>query len=147
MAAHQEQRLDISNVATRLWIGGKPPFDHDLPAFDLLVLCAQELQPATLAFHGRVLRCPIPDDALDHQDLRRVVLIAKDVGDALLTGQRVLVTCAMGLNRSALVAALALARATKMTADDIIGRIRQRRNANALFNAHFQEIIRRLVRR
>jgi len=147
MAAHQEQRLDASNVATRLWVGGRPPFDRDLPAFDLLVLCAQELQPATVSFHGRVLRCPIPDGALDHQELRRVVLTAKDVGDALLTGQRVLVTCAMGLNRSALVAALALARATKMTAAEIIGRIRQRRNANALCNAHFQEIIKRLVRR
>lgn len=147
MAAHQDQRLDASNVATRLWVGGRPPFDHDLPDFDVLVLCAQELQPATVAFHGRVLRCPIPDSSLDRQELAMAVLTAKDVGDALLTGQRALVTCAMGLNRSALVASLALARATRMTANEIISRIRQRRNASALHNPHFQEIIRRLVRR
>jgi len=147
MAAHHEQRLDASNVATRLWVGGRPPFDRDLPEFDVLVLCAQELQPRELAFHGRVLRCPIPDGTLDHQELTRAVLTAKDVGDELLAGRRVFVTCAMGLNRSALVAALALARATKMTAPEIIGRIRQRRHATALYNAHFQEIIKRLVRR
>ncbi len=147
MAAHKDQRLDASNVATRLWVGGKPPFDRDLPDFDLLVLCAQELQPGETAFHGRVLRCPLPDGPLDHQELARAVLSAKAVGDALLRGRRVLVTCAAGLNRSALVAALALARATKMTAAEIIGRIRQRRSSSALYNTHFQEIIRRIVRR
>lgn len=147
MAAHQDQRLDASNVATRLWVGGKPPFDRDLPEFDVLVLCAKELQPARVAFHGRVLRCPLPDDALDHQELARAVLSAKAVGDHLLRGQRALVTCHMGLNRSALVAGLALARATKMTAAEIIARIRHRRSANALFNVHFQDIIKRLVRR
>jgi protein-tyrosine phosphatase len=146
MAAHQE-RLDASNVATRLWVGGKPPFDRDLPDFDLLVLCAQELQPREIAFHGRVNRCPLPDGALDHQQLTHAVLTAKDVGDALLANRRVLVTCAMGLNRSALVAALAMARATRMTAAEIIGRIRQRRHATALYNTHFQDIIRRLIRR
>jgi protein-tyrosine phosphatase len=147
MAAHQDQRLDASNVATRLWVGGMPPFDRDLPDFDLLVLCAQEIQPSEVAFHGKVLRCPLPDGALNHQELARAVLSAKAVGDALLKGQRVLVTCAMGLNRSALVAALAMARATKMTAPEIVGRIRQRRSANALYNTYFQELIRRLVRR
>jgi protein-tyrosine phosphatase len=147
MAAHSEQRLDASNVATRLWVGGKPPFDRDLPDFDLLVLSAQELQPSELAFHGRVLRCPIPDGALDHQELTRAVLAAMEVGNALVVGRRVLVTCAAGLNRSALIASLALARATKMTADEIIHRMRQRRSPNALYNANFQDIIRRLVRR
>ena len=29
----QDQKLDASNVATRLWIGGRPPFDRDLPGF------------------------------------------------------------------------------------------------------------------
>lgn len=147
LAGHQEQRIDASNVATRLWVGSRPPFDRDLPDFDLLVLCAQELQPSELAFHGRVLRCPIPDGVLDHQELTQAVLTAKEVGDALVAGQRVLVTCSMGLNRSALVAALALARATKMTADAIIGQVRQRRSPQALFNTHFQDVIKRLVRR
>jgi protein-tyrosine phosphatase len=145
--ASSDQRMDASNIATRLWVGGRPPFDRDLPEFDLLVLCAQELQPVHVEFHGRCLRCPIPDGQLDHQELTRAVLAAKEVGDALLSGNRVLVTCAAGLNRSALVAGMALARATTMTADQIIERIRQRRDPRALYNVHFQEILRRLVRR
>jgi len=80
------------------------------------------------------------------------VLTAKSVGDALMHGKRVLVTCWAGLNRSALVAGMALARASsansnhRLTADEIIARIRQRR-PNSLYNLHFQEVLRRLVRR
>ena len=139
--------LDASNVATRLWVGSQPPFDHDLPDFDMLVLCAQEVQPSQVAFHGVIVRCPIPDSALDIRQVHRAVLAAKTVGDALLSGNRVLVTCAAGLNRSALVAGLALARASRMTADEIIQRMRTRRDPKALFNTHFQDILRRLVRR
>src|SRR5690349_1357478 len=72
----QDQKLDASNVATRLWIGGRPPFDRDLPGFDLLVLCARELQPDHVAFHGTVIRCPLRDDILDHPELTRAVLTA-----------------------------------------------------------------------
>ncbi len=146
MVSSEDQPLDASNVATRLWVGSKPPFDRDFPGFDLLVLCAQELQPTRLAFHGRVIRCPIPDGALDHQELTRAVLAAKGVADALVAREHVLVTCSAGINRSALVAALAMARLTRLTADDIIARLRERRAPNALFNTHFQEVLRRLVR-
>jgi protein-tyrosine phosphatase len=147
MVALQDQELDASNVATRLWVGSRPPFDRDLPGFDLLVLCAQELQPQHLAFHGKVIRCPIPDGDLDHAELTRAVLAARAVGDALVVKQRVLVTCSAGLNRSALVAGLALARVTRLMPDEIIRLMRQKRDPHALFNVHFQEILRRLVRR
>lgn len=143
----QDHALDASNVATRLWIGGRPPFDRDLPDFDILVLCAQEIQPGQMAFHGQVLRCPVPDGALDHAELTRVVLTARAVGDALVAKKRALVTCSAGINRSALVAALAIGRVTRMAPDAIISLIRQRRSPQALFNTHFQDIIRRLVRR
>lgn len=142
-----DRPLDASNVATRLWVGGEPPFDVDLPRFDMLALCAQEIQPEQLAFHGEVVRCPIPDSALDIRQIKRAVLTARAVGNALLSGKSVLVTCGQGINRSALVAGLALARATRMTADDIIKLMRTRRNPNALFNVHFQDLLRRLVKR
>ncbi len=143
----QDRPLDASNVATRLWVGSEPPFDIDLPDFDMMVLCAQEIQPPLVAFHGEIVRCPIPDSALDIRQITRAVLVAKAVGDALLSGKRVLVTCAAGLNRSALVAGLALARASRMTADEIVQRMRTRRDPKALFNTHFQDILRRLVKR
>lgn len=145
--AQQDRRLDASNVATRLWIGGEPPFDRDLPDFDLLVLCAQELQPERPAFHGMVFRCPIPDANLDIQQLTTAVLAGKAVGDALIAGNRVLVTCAMGLNRSAFVASLALARTTRMSADEIIRLMRSKRSPLAMSNAYFRSCLRRLVSR
>jgi protein-tyrosine phosphatase len=143
----QDQSLDASNVATRLWVGSRPPFDRDLPDFDILVLCAQEIQPSQTAFHGRVLRCPIPDGDLTHAELTRAVQTAMAVGDALVAGKRALVTCSAGINRSALVAGLALARITRMASNDIVDLMRRRRHPQALFNTHFQEVIRRLVRR
>jgi protein-tyrosine phosphatase len=146
-ARPQETTMDASNVATRLWVGSQPPFDRDLPQIDVLVLCARELQPDRVAFHGRLIRCPIPDDALDHAELARAVLAAKVVSDALLAGQRVLVTCSAGINRSALVASLALARITRMTADELIALMRLRRHPNALFNPHFRNVLQRLVQR
>jgi protein-tyrosine phosphatase len=146
MVSQGDTRLDASNISTRLWIGGQPPFDVDLPSFDLLVLCARELQPTRVAFHGRVVRCPLRDAVLDHQELATAVLAAKEVGDMLIGGGRVLVTCAMGRNRSALVAGLALAMVTRMTADQIIRLIRARRD-NSLTNEHFRDILQRLVTR
>ena len=143
----QDHKLDASNIATRLWVGGEPPFDRDLPDFDLLVLCAQEIQPERPAFHGMVFRCPIPDARLDIPQLTTAVLAGKAVGDALIAGSRVLVTCAMGLNRSAFIASLAIARTTRMTADEIIRLIRMRRSPLAMSNAYFRACLRRIVKR
>lgn len=135
----------MSNVAPRLWVGGRPSFDRDLPEFDLLALCAAEIQPERLAFHGRVIRCPIPDAELDTAQVTRVVSTARTLAQTLSRGQRLLVTCAAGLNRSALVAALTLGYVTRSSADQLIRLMRQRRSPNALHNQSFQALIRYLI--
>jgi hypothetical protein len=140
-------RLDASAVYTRLWVGGRPPFDRDLPDFDVLILCAEELQPERPAFHGTIFRCPLPDATLDLHQLTSAVLAARSTGDALIRGSRVLVTCGQGLNRSAFVAGMAIARITRMTTDDIITLIRSKRSSRALANPYFRDALRRLVRR
>jgi protein-tyrosine phosphatase len=139
--------LDASNIVPRLWVGGTPPFDRDLPAFDVLVLCAHELQPERTEFRGLVIRCPIPDDRLSTSEVSRALTTAKMVADALLAGQRVLVTCAAGVNRAVLVASLALNRITRMSADDIVRVMRTRRHPNALYNRYFQELLRTFTTR
>ncbi len=139
--------LDASNVSRRLWVGSAPPFDRDLPDFGALVLCAEEIQPERLAFTGRVIRCPIPDARLSNQDLARVVMASRHVASELTSGRRVLVTCAMGVNRSALVASLALARITRMTPEQLIGLMRARRATNCLSNPHFRDVIAAIVNR
>lgn len=136
--------LDASPVTKRLWIGGQPPFDRDLD-FDVLVLCAQELQPKQLGFTKTLIRCPLPDAHLANDELRRALLSAKKVAAELAKGKKVLVTCFAGRNRSALVSGLAMGLVHHMNSDDIITRIRALRNPNALSNTHFQEILRRFI--
>jgi hypothetical protein len=143
----QEPPLDISNVARRLWVGAKPPFDRPLPDFDVLVLCAQELQPTVLGFQGRVIRVPLPDSHLTDAEAMRAIHGSKLVAQSIVDGKRVLVTCQAGWNRSALIASLALARVTRMSGDELIAHMKAKRHPNALSNPHFQEILRRLARR
>lgn len=137
LAASKETAMDASQIITRLWIGSQPPFDRDLPEFDVLVLCARELQPARLSFGRQVIRVPLPDSALAGNEVRRALMGGQAVAKALASGRRVLVTCAAGLNRSALVTGLAMGLTTHMSATDIILRIRERRAPAALHNTHF----------
>ena len=138
-------KIDASNIAPRLWVGGRPREELDMPQIDTLVLCAREIQPAQLAFHGRVIRCPLPDSELTRRELELALLGSKLVAKALVDRERVLVTCAMGLNRSAFVASLALGRVTTLSADAIIELVRARRDAGALGNQHFCGHLREII--
>lgn len=158
LAASMTETLDASNITPpspggradgprrSLWVGGKPPFDRDLPSFDVLVLCARELQPERLAFHGHVIRCPIPDDALTSSEVALVLNAAQLVAKCLVKRRHVLVTCASGKNRSVLVASLALAYITRLTADDLLRIMRMRRHPDALYNPHFRELLREFTK-
>jgi protein-tyrosine phosphatase len=143
--AAADQSLDASNIMPRLWVGARPPADRDLPQFDVLVLCAAEYQPNPVAFHGQVLRCPIPDAPLTDHQVAHALMVARAVAAALAGGRRVLVTCVAGLNRAALVAALALALATRMGADELVQLMRERRGRDALFNPNFRSVIQRVA--
>lgn len=138
-------KVDASSVASRLWVGGKPDPAIDLPKVDTLVLCAQEIQPTTLAFHGRVLRCPLPDAKLTVPELHRAVGTSNVVARELASGKVVLVTCAQGRNRSALVAALALGQVTRLSADELVDLMRKKRSRYCLSNPHFRAILQRVV--
>ncbi len=139
--------MDASNIVRRLWIGGVPPFDRPLPDFDVLVLCAQELQPRQVGFQGQTIRIPLPDAALDNPDLRRALIGGRQVAEALAQGRRVLVTCAQGRNRSALVAGLAMGLRYRMTADQVVTMIRARRRPDCLTNTHFVGYLERFIGR
>lgn len=154
MGASTETPLDASNIATRLWVGGQPQFDRDLPEFDVLVLCAQEIQPKVLAYRGTVIRVPLPDSHLTDEEVRRALVGGRQVAESLARGKRVLSTCYAGLNRSALVASLGLGLvsvsakgrpARPLTPIEIILLMRERRGPAALHNPHFCEIITRFV--
>lgn len=143
--AVSSQSADVNAVAPRLWIGSKPPIDRDLPHVDVLVLCAKEYQPPALMFHGTVIRCPIDDGILTRDEVNRALTASKAVAAALSSKRRVLSTCQMGLNRSALVAALALGRLTYASADELVAQIRARRDPRCFSNPHFVELLQRFV--
>lgn len=145
--AESETPLDAHRVFERLWVGGKPPFDRTLEHFDVLVLCAAELQPTELAFRGRVIRPRLHDHRPTDAEVHRAITSGTLVADELAAGKRVLVTCRAGLNRSALVAGLALIHRTRMKADAVILLIRAARGPSALFNEHFVTLLRHAASR
>jgi protein-tyrosine phosphatase len=137
-----------SEVVSGLLVGSKPaPGRYD--DVDVIVLTAMEYQPPAGLFPGtEVIHVPLddaPNRPMRQDEIADATRAASRVARRLRTGRRVLVTCAMGLNRSALVAALAMHEVYGMGADEIIGRLRRARGAWALFNPNFEKLLRAVI--
>ena len=138
---------EASEVAPGLYVGSKPA--HGRHPYDVIVLAAEEYQPHATRFPGaHVIHVPL-DDAPWRQmrpdEIADAVRIGEVVARHLRAGRRVLVTCAMGLNRSSLVAAIAMHDVHGMGADEIIARIRRARGEWALSNPNFEKLLRAVV--
>jgi protein-tyrosine phosphatase len=131
-----------SPIAPNLYQGGFPRYLSRLPSegIDLLVLCARELQPSTDALPSdlEVVYAPMDDvDSGPTDEEKELALDAADqVVSALSAGQTVLVSCALGRNRSGLVTALALMEHFDISGREAVGHVRARR-PNALTNTGF----------
>ncbi len=132
-------------VAPNLFVGSFPPSGR-YRWVSVIVLCAKELQPSSVQYPGvLVIHAPLDDDPrreLTEIEAATAIRTAKTVARYLATGNRVLVTCAMGLNRSALVAGLAMLIAYDMPADAVIERIRAQRDPQAFGNPMFRRFLR-----
>lgn len=148
MSNHDTHPLDAHLVHTRLWVGSEPPLDRNLPKFSTLALCAAEIQPqdGDIRFGGRVIRARLHDHKPSDIEVRQAVGAAALVARELRRGGNVLVTCAAGLNRSALVAGIALLQTTKLGPDFIVRLFRARRSQSCFSNPHFVELLHRLRR-
>ena len=142
-----EETWDVSNVAQRLWVGVTPPWDRDLPGFDLLALCAPTLPTQPSPFHGRVLRCPVPSGDLSIHEITQVLRAAGVVARSLREGRTVLATCASGHQGSALVAGLGLGFITRMAPSEIVLLLRQRRSADCLSDPYLARVLDFYLRR
>jgi hypothetical protein len=139
--------MDAGHVTHRLWQGSVPTAGRHLP-FDLVVLCAQEHQ-FPIAVYGvrpfgpraRVLRCPLTDGGapLSNHGVSRAFGAAVEVARAYMNGERVVVTCQAGLNRSGLVVALALLE-MGVDAPSAVQAVRRAR-PGGLGNVHFEHLI------
>lgn len=114
--------------------------------FSVLVLTADEYRDdGALAATGvHVVHYPSVDDAwLAEQPFFRKGIIdrGKLVASAVAQGHHVLVTCAEGYNRSALLAARAMHELTGRSGEEILVEVKKRR-PEALFNMGFVDWIR-----
>ena len=137
-------RGDASEVAPGLFVGSKPA--HGRHAIDVIVLAAEEYQPHATRFPGtEVIHVPLEDVSwrpMRDDEIAAAVTTGNRVARRLRAGRRVLASCAMGLNRSALIAAIAMREVYGMSADEIITRIRRARGPWALSNPNFERLLR-----
>lgn len=134
---------DANRVVPRLWIGEAPEPHFELEGFDLLVLAAKNHQPSMDNFAGTVIRPRLEDgpDPITEDEKACALLASKKVARCLFNGGRVLSTCISGLNRSSLVAGLALKMSTRLSTDQIVYAIRRARTDWALSNESFERFI------
>jgi protein-tyrosine phosphatase len=78
---------------------------------------------------------------LSPRQIRLVRSISREIAWHLERNERVLVTCRAGLNRSGLIVAATLLRATAMTPTQVIRLIREKRSPLALNNPAFVHAI------
>lgn len=140
--------MNADQVSEHLWVGGVPtdPAAVD-KKFNALVLCAKEYQdvfPQHLYPTTDLILAPLDDDKPSNTEKYYALRAALAVRKHLDEGHEVLVTCAAGVNRSALVAALAMMLG-KDTPKSAIDSIRKKRKplskATPLFNNHFVDLI------
>jgi protein-tyrosine phosphatase len=115
----------------------------------VLVLCAEEVQPRGANFPGvHVIHAGFDDDySLSEEERTIAVRAAREVARHVRSGDKVLVTCQQGRNRSGLVAALAVHLLTGMSGKDAARFVQKRRrtiDGPALSNDYFVDLLSRL---
>jgi len=140
--------VSTSEVAPGLYVGSKPPPGRH-EGVDVIVLAAMEYQPPAHLFPGiEVIHAPL-DDApgrrMREDEIAIATKAAKRVAQLLRSGRRVLSTCQLGLNRSSLVAALAMHDVYGMSANELVTRLRRARGAWALSNPNFEKLLRVVI--
>lgn len=135
---------NMNPVIPHLWIGGEQTDPRGLgDYFRVIVLAAREIQRGRTYPGIEVWRVPLDDDG--HPPTKEEIDLAIAAGEAVahqvIVGNNVLSTCHMGLNRSALVAGLAM-RFLGWEADGTIRKIRSARGPWALSNEWFEQVIR-----
>ena len=108
---------------------------NDLP-FDAIVTMYAWARPAD--WHVQEFRYGVPDASISDIDLNRLRQAVEFGYERWKSGDRVLIRCQAGLNRSGLVTALILIRAG-LAAAKAIALIRKQRGEDALFNEEFCE--------
>ena len=143
----------------QIWIGGTDP-DQDFrvysrrdgdrwevppgwaaPSTDVYFDAVVTMYRGAFPVEGLELRFPISDGPLRDDQLPIIHAAAEWVAGRVELGDRVLVRCQMGLNRSALVTVLAMLE-LGADADRAIRELRSTRSRSVLFNSHYEDYLR-----
>lgn len=143
-----DQPLNADRVGKNLWVGGVPlNFDAVNKEFNALVLAAREHQdffPVHKYPNLYVIHAPLDDAKPTREEKIQALSAGLKVYELNKANKKVLVTCAAGVNRSALIAGLAMV-ISGLDAEEAIGKIRQHRKplsgATPLFNPHFVKLL------
>ncbi len=145
----------VHSSGAKLWQGGnvacRMPGELYRNRIRCVVLAATEFQPK-LPDRLDVVRAQLEDrvdmDAYTTVAVSRCADEVSDIlADRLHRGQSVLSSCWMGWNRSGLMTALTVAKATGCSADDAIAMVRRARGPNALSNHVFVSIVKDVIRK
>lgn len=146
-------RIDssYSAIVPGLFVGGLSALAYcpqDQGCLDLLVCCAREACGEDSGLSGpepgawaEVLLCPLDDEEGLPVPAGMVEPMAEEVAKRVGGGQKVLVFCAEGRNRSGLIAALALLR---LGHADPVALLRERRHRSVLTNKTFAAYVERV---
>jgi protein-tyrosine phosphatase len=127
-------------------IGRAGQFDKSIfSTFDVVVLCAEELQPRIQSPPGKeIFNLPMDDD-IYRPVPEEVADILHDAAKRLTTycayGHKVLTTCAEGRNRSGIITALILMYGYSMPPTEAIKLIRRKRPKGCLGNPMFEQFL------
>ena len=117
--------------------GSAPPLGVRLP-FDVIVLAAEEYQPDLPGYE--VMKVPLDDSGPPPSpaDRARIRAAASEIARRIRAGQRVLVTCWQGRNRSGVLSGLALVE-LGLPRERAVSRIRRYRDG--LTNPYFRAMV------
>jgi protein-tyrosine phosphatase len=149
---------DYDQIHTNLYQGSYPKPHKDLADhFDVIVYTAMEKQPTPVALKSLpknvlVRKFPLDDDPyqpVTREQTAALVRAAKELAGLLRSGKRVLITCAMGMNRSGILTALTLMAATGCSGRTALHTVQSKRRAmedgtRALFNPIFSRFVQTL---
>lgn len=149
VSADQEPKELHTEIVPGLWMGGtadddyidtaKPlvGFDHGIE-FDAVVTLFSWAQPMPWGIEE--LRWGFGDGHMDYVDTERLFRTVEWAHERWKSGNRTLIRCQAGMNRSGLVTALVLMK-DGMPAAEAISLLRNQRSEVVLFNDHFVDYL------
>lgn len=142
--------IDAVEIMPGLWLGSFPA-SGDLAQLGFSVLAVVAKEHATPELHTRfpgvrIVAVPLEDKALDEGAVQQAISIARAVHALWKAGNRVLIVCHMGINRSALVTAMVLHLARGISGAEAVQAVRRAR-PGSLSNSSFLAYLLRIPRR